>query len=164
MNFVIRCKAKDLQDELERLFPEDIPKFEELVDKSKRYYIEIRPYIWHSEIPEPDDYETDFDTFELAFNIAIRDHVFPAISKDWKVTFEQPKLWTKNDEKVLSVDKAAFDKPYVELVRWEIVCGTSDHDDKYRLYEVVVGEHVCGLVTWSECVQRTHKDIVGSDS
>ena len=146
MNFVIRCKAKDLQDELERLFPEDIPKFEELVDKSKRYYIEIRPHVWDSEVPEPDDYKTDFDTFELAFNIAIRDHVFPAISKDWKVTFEQPN----------PVNKATFDKPYVELVRWEIVCGTSDHAD---LYELIVGEHVCSLVTWTECVQRTHKDI-----
>ena len=130
MEMVIRCKAKDLDARIDE------------AATVRRYHIEVRPQCWTMGKPEPKDYEAAFSSYEAAFQVAVSDHVEPALRKGWRVDqddsrFIQGVPMFQGTPEV----KATVEHPWSELITWVLEELTTGD-----LYEVEILEHVERLV------------------
>ena len=130
MNFVIGCKAKDLD-----------AKIAEAVS-TRCYHIEVRPQCWTVGKPEPKDYPVSFISYEDAFNFAVSDHVEPALRKGWRVDQDGSRFIQEVPTfQGTSEFQATLEHPWSELITWVLEELTTGN-----LYEVEILEHVERLV------------------
>ena len=126
VEFKIRCKAKDLKERIDE------------AAMIRRFHIEVRPQSWTIGKPEPKDYEAAFSSYEAAFQVAVSDHVEPALRKGWRVDqdgsrFIQEVPTFQGTPEV----KATVERPWSELITWVLEELTTGN-----LYEVEILEHV----------------------